>query len=82
MMGASMIPGLDEIHMRILRGLLDGKSVDGIIRGAGLMPSIVADTINEALMDEIGDSVVESQEDGLELVEDYREELERLIGSK
>ena len=44
------------------------------------MPSIAADTINEALYDEIGDTVLECEDDKLTVVEDYREDVIRLLG--
>ena len=44
------------------------------------MPSILADTINEALFDEIGDTVLLCENDDLSLVEDYRDELTQLLG--
>ena len=44
------------------------------------MPSITADFINEALFDEIGDSVLLAEGDRLTLVEDYIEDLELLLG--
>ena len=43
------------------------------------MPSVVADTINEALFDEIGDNVLECDGDNIMLVEDYREELSLIL---
>ena len=45
------------------------------------MPSMVADTINEALYDEIGDIVLECDGDSLTIVEDYLEDLEELTGT-
>ena len=44
------------------------------------MPAVVSDTINEAFYDEIGDSVVEYDGSALTLVEDYREDLTRILG--
>ena len=44
------------------------------------MPTVVTDTINEAFFDEIGDSVVEYDGSSIKLVEDYREDLERILG--
>ena len=44
------------------------------------MPSVVADTINEALFDEIGDNVLICDGDEIELVEDYRMDLEDILG--
>ena len=44
------------------------------------MPSMTADAINEALFDEIGDTVLLCEEDQLLLVDDYIEELEQILG--
>ncbi|MBR7190322.1 MAG: HAD-IC family P-type ATPase [Oscillospiraceae bacterium] len=44
------------------------------------MPSVVADAINEALFDEIGDNVLTYDGNEIELVEDYRLDLEDLLG--
>ena len=44
------------------------------------MPSVVADAINEALFDEIGDTVLECDGDELSLTEDYIEEIKELLG--
>ncbi len=46
------------------------------------MPSVVADAINEALFDEIGDNVVECDGDSLAVVDDYREDVLRMFGGK
>lgn len=71
---------LDEIQVRILRMLLRGESASEIIAENRLMPAIVADSINEALFDEIGDTVLTCEDDVLSLVEDYREDLEKILG--
>lgn len=47
-----------------------------------MMPSVVADTINEALFDEIGDNVLECDGDTITLVEDYRDDLLKIFGGK
>ena len=44
------------------------------------MPSIAADAVNEAFFDEIGDTVVLCEGDALVLVEDYMEDIQRLLG--
>ena len=41
---------------------------------------MTADIINEALFDEIGDNIIECENDTLSLVEDYRDELIALLG--
>jgi hypothetical protein len=77
-----LLPGLplDPLPLQILRILLRGEPVAPLIRENRLMPSILADTINEALFDEIGDTVLLCENDELSLVEDYREELTQLLG--
>ena len=74
------IAGLDPVHTRILLALLEGKPVEAELKENHLMPSIVADTINGALFDEIGDNVLEEDGDTLAVVEDYREEILQLFG--
>ena len=44
------------------------------------MASVVTDAINEAVFEEVGDNVLECEGDRITLVEDYREDLVRLIG--
>ena len=72
--------GLDAQHLQILLKLLHGESAAELIQNARLMPAVAADTINEAFYDEIGDSVVEYDGSALTLVEDYREDLTRILG--
>ena len=71
---------LDTLQFRILCTLLAGKSPADLIRENRLMPSLIADTVNELLFDEIGDTVLVCENESLSLVEDYREELEQLLG--
>ncbi len=44
------------------------------------MPTMTADSINEALFDAIGDNILDCDNDTLSLVEDYREDLVSLLG--
>ena len=60
--------------------LLLGEPVRDIIKENRLMPSMVADAINEALFDEIGDTVLSCEDDVLSLVGDYRDDIEQLLG--
>jgi hypothetical protein len=71
---------LDSVQVQILKALIKGEDADPIIKDARLMPSIAADFINESLFDEIGDSVVICENNKLSVVEDYIEDLERLLG--
>ena len=76
---ATEIPELDDVHTQILLSVMRGEPVAGLIRQKALMPSVVADAINEALFDEIGDNVLSCEGDEIMLVEDYREDLERIL---
>ncbi|MBP5406508.1 TerB N-terminal domain-containing protein [bacterium] len=70
---------LDKIHTEILRNLLKTGSADEYIKAAHLMPSVVADTINAALFDKIGDNILECDGKTIKIVEDYVEEVEKLL---
>lgn len=70
---------LDSIHLQILKMLLNGESVNACISEHHLMASIVADTINEALFDAIGDNILECDGDNLTIIEDYREDVLELV---
>ncbi|HIR60509.1 MAG TPA: hypothetical protein IAB37_02910, partial [Candidatus Faecivivens stercoravium] len=72
--------GLDPVHTRILLALLNGGPIEKELKENHLMLSVVADTINGALFDEIGDNVLEEDGDTLAVVEDYREEILQLFG--
>ena len=71
---------LDAVQVQILRRLLRGEPVRDIIKENRLMPSMVADTINEAMFDEIGDTVLSCEDDVLSLVDDYRDDIAQLLG--
>ncbi len=73
-------PPLDPVLARILRTLLRGGDAADILRSEHRMPSLVADAVNEALFDEFGDTVVVCEGDALSLVEDYAEDVRRLLG--
>lgn len=74
------IPALDDLQAQILLSVMRGEPVAELLRSNHLMASVVADAINEALYDEIGDSVLICDGDDMELVEDYREDLEFILG--
>ena len=74
--------GMDPLLADTLRALLRGERPEGMLRQAGVMPSIAADAINEIMYDVIGDVAVDCDGSELSLVEDYREELEALLGGE
>ena len=43
------------------------------------MLSVVADAINDAFFDRIGDNILEWDDTGITIVEDYRDELEQIV---
>ncbi len=75
---ASDLP-LNDVQLRIVRAILNGEDVKGLLRDHHLMPTMAADSINEALFDEIGDTVLLCENDQLLLVDDYIEELKQIV---
>ena len=71
---------LDGPLLMIVQALLSGKSPRDVIQSQRLMPALVADAVNEAFFGEIGDTVMEETDEGLSLVEDYIEDIKRLLG--
>lgn len=68
-------------YRKILEKLLRGEHPEKEIRATHQLPSIVTDAINEALYDEIGDSVLICEDDKVTLVEDYRQDVEEILQS-
>ena len=77
---AGLSLGLDPLYVQILQKLLQNEPIDGILRENQIMASIAADAINEAFYDEIGDTILEWDEDRLSLIEDYTEDIEQILG--
>ena len=73
------IPGLTPDETEFLRALLSGEPWKDLLRGKHLLPSMLADSINEKLMDVFGDVVIEFDGEDPVLVEDYEEELKKLF---
>lgn len=78
--GLDAAEGLDALHLKILKNLLDDQPVEELIEKKHLMPSVVADTINEAFLDDIGDSILECDGATIHLVEDYKVDVEEILG--
>lgn len=72
--------GLSKDEMTFLVDLLQKKSYQEFLQQKHLMASILADAINDKLFDEIGDSIIEfNQQDQPEIVEDYQADLEEMF---
>lgn len=73
------LAGLDSTLAQVLAALLDGEPVEPLLTRHHLMPSLVTDSLNETLFDEVGDNVLECDGKNIVLVEEYREDLEDLL---
>ena len=71
---------LEETQIEVLKLLLAGKPVRETLRAWNEMAELFADSLNEALFDEIGDIAVECRDEELTLIEDYREDVVRILG--
>ena len=71
---------LDPMQIRILQTLVKDGNADQLINENHLIPSVVTDAINEALFDEIGDSVLEYNGSIISIVEDYKEDIINMLG--
>lgn len=69
----------ESSEMQILRILLNNGDPSDIIKQNSLMPSVVADSINEMMFDAIGDSVVECDGSHLVLIDDYIDDLKETL---
>ena len=78
---APVLP-LEAEQIELLRMLLRGESARAWIAQRHLMASVAADALNEALFDELGDAAVDCDGTEITLVEDYREEIARLLGGE
>ena len=79
--GAGATNGLSPDAAAYLRALVegDGNAADAAIKRASASEDILVDTINEALFELVGDTVIEYGPNGPELIEDYREDVEGFL---
>ena len=78
MKGAQSLP-LNSMQTQLMQMLLCGEPVQELITAQHGMASVIADAINEALFDFIGDTVVECDGEAITLVEDYREDIINIL---
>ena len=71
--------GMPALHTQILRAIITTGDASAIIKANHLMPSVVAEQINEAYYDQFADNIVDCDGETITIVEDYREELEGII---
>lgn len=70
---------LSEDESHFLLALIKNENWHSYLDKKHLMPSILADSINEKLFDEIGDSVIEFEADQPKIIDDYQEDLEKMF---
>ncbi len=66
---------LNEAERDFLSALLNGGDWNGAARSHSMLPAILADSINEKLFDDFGDTVIDYSGDAPVLIEDYADEL-------
>ncbi|MEE8705072.1 MAG: TerB N-terminal domain-containing protein, partial [Olsenella sp.] len=72
--------GLTPLELSALGRILDGRPIDDLLGPGAPMASVLVDSINEKLFDEVGDAVVEEADDGWRAVEDYVDDVRGLLG--
>lgn len=64
---------------RFLRLFLSGGDWQQYLRDIHMPEGVMVENINNEMMDAIGDIVLEDNGDGLQLIEDYRTDIERML---
>lgn len=79
--GSTNPAGLTDLELAALQRILDGRPIDELLGPGTPMASVLVDSINEKLFDEIGDAVVEFDDsDQPHMVEDYVEDVRDILG--
>ncbi len=72
-------PFLDKDEVRFLTILIEGGNWQSFIKKNRLMLSILVDSVNKKLFEEIGDTALEVQDGKPIMIEDYKEDIKRII---
>lgn len=72
-------PQSDELEITILKELLKKGDANELIKSKKLMPTIIAEKINEKFYDEFMDNIVDFDGEKLSIIEDYVEDVKSLI---
>lgn len=70
---------LSASEIKYLNALISDGDHQAVCREAGIIPSVMADNINERLFDIIGDTVIEFFDDSPQIIEDYKDDLNTFI---
>lgn len=71
--------GCESQEYAFLRLMLMGGDWRQYLRSIHVPEGVMVENINNEMMDKIGDIVIEDNGDGIQLIEDYREDIERII---
>lgn len=74
--------GLRPEEAEFLRLVLTGGDWRSFCAANMLLPSILADAVNEKLLDLIGDTVLEETDGGYAVIEDYLDDVNSLLGQE
>ncbi len=75
----SSVSLLDSTESGFLKLVLENADYHSYIKKNRLLISVLADSVNEKLFDVFNDTVLESDGDDVTVIEDYREELEKMF---
>ena len=70
---------LTPLEARFLAGLMEGTPVQELLSPTDPFPSVVADSINEAFFDLVGDAVIWFDGDTPHVVEDYLDDIREVL---
>ena len=73
---------LSDAETAFVKALLSGGDYDAEARKFGCMTSILADSVNEKLFDDFGDTVILFEDDVPCIIEDYIDELKEIVHLK
>lgn len=78
--GPASACGLSELQARYLAALLEEGDAADALAQAHVSEALMVDAVNECLFDALGDTALEYGDAGVRIVEDYREEIEGMVG--
>ncbi len=73
--------GLTDLELQVARRIVASEPYQDLLGPGKPLESVLVDSINEKLFDEIGDAVIEFGDDGPTLIEDYADDVREILGS-
>lgn len=78
--GGDMPCGLDELELEVIARVSEGRGFSDLLGPGKPMASVLVDSINEKLFDELGDTAIEYVDGEPRLVPDYVEDVRDICG--